>query len=72
MVNGKEEAIHEAERLDLTNNRFYSALLGRLYTGVDNAKAHSHLTEALSLARTPAERSALQKKIDRLLTLYER
>jgi len=65
-VKGKTAAIREAERLDLKNHRFYYTLLGDLYTGVDDDKARSHLDLALGLARTPAERAALQKKINEL------
>jgi len=68
-VSGKPAAIREAERLDLRKNRFYYTLLGDLYSEVDNEKARQHLTEALALARTPAERTALQKKIDELSQL---
>ena len=32
-VNGKEAAIMEAEKLNLTNNHFYFTLLGELYSG---------------------------------------
>jgi len=66
-VYGKEEAIREALLLGLTNNRFYYALLGDLYTGVDDERALLNLSEALALARTPAERATLQKRIDGLV-----
>src|SRR5690349_12904983 len=38
-ANGKEEAIKEAEKLNLTNNHFYYTLLGELYRGIDDHKA---------------------------------
>ncbi|HMI61953.1 MAG TPA: sigma-70 family RNA polymerase sigma factor [Puia sp.] len=62
-VNGKEEAIREAEKLKLEDNHFYFALLGELYTGIDNEKAEAHLRKALALSKVEAERLALQKKI---------
>jgi len=65
-VNGKEEAIREAEELKLEGNHFYFALLGELYTGVDREKADAHFRRALALSKTPAEQLALQKKIDEL------
>jgi RNA polymerase sigma-70 factor (ECF subfamily) len=65
-TNGKAEAIREAERLGLTNNHFYYALLGELYTGVDDGKARAYFEQAVSLARTPAERQVLQKRADAL------
>jgi len=66
-VHGKEEAIREALLLGLENNRFYYVLLGDLYTGVDDARALLNLSEALALARTPAESVTLQKRIDGLV-----
>jgi len=66
-VHGKEGAIREALLLGLSNNRFYYALLGDLYTGVDDERALLNLSEALALARTPAERATLQKRIDGLV-----
>ena len=65
-ANGKEEAIREAEKLQLEGNHFYFALLGELYSGIDNEKADAHLRRALALSKTPAEKLALQKKIDAL------
>lgn len=64
-ANGKEEAIIEAEKLDLTDNHFYFALLGELYTSVDDEKARLHFEKAYSLARTQADRKAIQKKLER-------
>jgi RNA polymerase sigma-70 factor (ECF subfamily) len=65
-VRGKAAAIVEAEKLELTDNHFYFALLGELYTSIDDEKARLHFQKALSLAKTPADRQAIQKKIDRL------
>ena len=65
-ANGKEEAIVEAEKLKLTDNHFYFALLGELYTDIDNVKARQHFQHTLSLAKTNADKKAIQKKIDAL------
>ena len=65
-VNGREEAIREAEQLGLSNNHFYFALLGELYTGVDDGKAKAYFGQAASLARTPAEQQVLQGRADAL------
>jgi RNA polymerase sigma-70 factor (ECF subfamily) len=65
-ANGKAEAIEAAEKLDLTNNRFYFALLGELYNGIDNSKSAENFSKALSMAKNPAERQSIQKKIDNL------
>ncbi len=63
-ANGKAAAIIEAEKLQLTNHHFYYLLLAELYTGIDQSKALQHFQQALLLARTEAERQAIQKKID--------
>ncbi|MBS1605961.1 MAG: RNA polymerase subunit sigma [Bacteroidetes bacterium] len=66
-VHGKEGAIREALALGLENNRYFYVLLGDLYTSVDDERALSNLSAALALARTPAESTSLQKRIDGLV-----
>jgi RNA polymerase sigma-70 factor (ECF subfamily) len=63
---GRAEAIVEAEKLQLTDNRFYFTLLGELYSGIDDQKAVQHFEKAVALAKTPAERQLLEKKIRKL------
>jgi RNA polymerase sigma factor (sigma-70 family) len=65
-ANSKEEAIVEAEKLNLTDNQFYFALLGELYTGINNQKAKMNFQQALAIARTSADKKIIQKKIDGL------
>ncbi|MGZ3776863.1 MAG: RNA polymerase subunit sigma, partial [Mucilaginibacter sp.] len=65
-ANGKEVAIIEAEKLKLDNNQFYFALLGELYTGIDNEVAKKHLQKAHSLAKTQTDKQVIQLKIDQL------
>ncbi|TGN09695.1 RNA polymerase sigma factor [Leptospira ilyithenensis] len=65
-ANGKEEAIREAEKLNLTDNHFYFTLLGELYTDIDNDKAKQNFQKALALAKTNSDKSAIRKKIDNL------
>jgi len=65
-ANGKRQAIVEAESLNLSGNQFYYALLGELYTEIDNEKAIENLNKAISLARTDAIKQSIQKKIDKL------
>lgn len=65
-ANGKPEAIREAEKLNLADNQFYFALLGELYTGIDNEKAKQHFQKALALAKTQTDKQAIQKKMDSL------
>src|SRR5688572_4615556 len=65
-ANGKEEAIAEAEKLNLTANHFYFTLLGELYTGIDNTKAKQNFQKAVSLAKTLTDKQIIEKKIQNL------
>ena len=65
-VKGKQEAIGEAEKLNLTDNHFYFTLLGELYTDIDNKKAKQNFQKALSLAKTQTDKQTLQKKMEKL------
>jgi len=65
-ANSKEEAILEAEKLELTDNHFYFALLGELYKDIHRQKAIENFQQALSLAKTQADKQAIQKQLDRL------
>jgi predicted RNA polymerase sigma factor len=65
-ANGKEQAIAEAEKLQLTENHLYHSLLGNLYTGVDNQKAIHHLQISFTLAKTPADKTIIAANIARL------
>jgi RNA polymerase sigma factor (sigma-70 family) len=65
-ANGKQEAIIEAEKLQLTNNHYYFTLLGELYKGIDNKKAKANLQRAFALAKTNTDRQAVQTKINKL------
>lgn len=63
---GKQSAIKEAEQLQLKDSRFYYSLLGELYTGMNNLKARQYFNEAYALAKTVADKQAIQKRIDKL------
>jgi RNA polymerase sigma factor (sigma-70 family) len=65
-ANGKQQAITEAEKLQLTDNHFYFTLLGELYTDIDNKKAKEHFEKAFALAKTQTDKQVIQKKIDKL------
>lgn len=65
-VHGKERAIKEAEKLQLTGNQYYYALLGELYTGIDNTKVRLNFDNAIQLAKTQSDKQILMKKIDLL------
>ncbi|MDO6430268.1 sigma factor [Flavitalea sp. BT771] len=62
-VNGKKEAIIEAEKINLADHHLYHCLLGELYTGLDNAKAISHLQHAFTLAKSAADKMLISNKI---------
>jgi RNA polymerase sigma-70 factor (ECF subfamily) len=63
-ANGKQAAIAEAEKLQLTNNHFYYSLLGELYKDIDNTKAKLNFQTAYTLAKTQTDKQTLKKKID--------
>jgi len=65
-ANGKEEAIAEAEKLNLVTSHFYFTLLGELYKGIDEDRAMENFEKALLLAKTQNDRKIIQKKIDKL------
>ena len=67
-ANSKQEAITEAEKLNLTNNHFYFTLLGELYTEIDNKKAKENFQKALELAKTKTDKQTIQMKMNRLFT----
>jgi RNA polymerase sigma factor (sigma-70 family) len=62
-VRGKPPALAEALKLKLEGNPYYYALLGELYTGIDDGKAVASYEQAILLAKTEADRLALKKKI---------
>ena len=65
-VKGKQTAIIEAEKLNLTDNHFYFSLLGNLYTDIDKAKAISYFEMALQKAKNDNDKSLLNKKLNDL------
>lgn len=65
-VKGKQTAIVEAEKLNLSDNHFYFSLLGYLYTDIDNAKAISFIKMAIQKAINGHDISLLEKKLNDL------
>ena len=65
-ANGKATAITEALKLNLDDNHLYHALLGNLYTTVDNAMALQHFEKALQLAKSNADKVVIANNIERL------
>ena len=65
-ANSKQEAIIEAEKLNLADNHFYFALLGELYTDIDDNKAKENFQKAISMAKTQTGKQTIQKKVEQL------
>lgn len=65
-ANSKQEAIVEAEKLNLHSNHFYFTLLGELYSNIDNKKAKENFQKALELAKTLTDKQTIQKRINKL------
>lgn len=68
-ANNKQEAITEAQKLNLADNHFYFTLLGELYTNVDNKKAKENFQKAFAIAKTQADKQTIQKKLSDISTL---
>ncbi len=65
-VFGPARAIAEVEKLKLSDNHHYYALLGNLYGEIDKKKAVINYTNALHLATSAAEKQLLTRELDRL------
>ncbi|MES2131433.1 MAG: DUF6596 domain-containing protein [Bacteroidota bacterium] len=65
-ANGKQEAITEAEKLDLKNYYLYHSLLGELYKDIDPQKAIQHLKTALKLVKTDKEKTIIVNNLNRI------
>lgn len=63
---GKQDAIIEAEKLNLNDNHLYHVLLGHLYKGTDNPRAIHYLQTALKLAKTAGDKSRISKDLEQL------
>jgi len=66
-ANGREEAIKEAEKLNLNDNHLYHSLLANLYEGNNKDKSLQHLQTALSLDKTVTDKILIKKKIEELI-----
>ena len=65
-VFGKEKAIHEALKLNLTENHFYHSLLGHLYAGFDSEKAILHFELAHQLAKTKNDKVVIENHLKKI------
>ena len=62
-VKGRQQAIHEAEQLQLTGNPYYHILLAELYKESGIALARDHFEKALALTSNPTEKKMISDKI---------
>lgn len=65
-LNGKAAAIHEAEALKSGDHMFYYALLGNLYTGIDDNLAICNYQKAFQLAISQADQLMMSRHIHKL------
>ena len=65
-ANTIEEAIAEAEKLQLTGHQLYHSLLVNLYTNIDKEKAMHHLQLALVHSKADADRKIINANIEKL------
>jgi RNA polymerase sigma factor (sigma-70 family) len=65
-VYGHTRAIPEAEKLHLTENSHYYALLAYLYTATDQGKAIGYYNTAIALTRSVTAQHTLKKAVERL------
>jgi RNA polymerase sigma factor (sigma-70 family) len=62
-VHGKQIAIKEAEKLNLSNNPFYFSLLGELYAETNKNLAIENYKKAITLTKNQTEKYLLMGKI---------
>lgn len=62
-VYSREKAIQEAEKLSLTGNNHYQALLGYLYAESNTPKAIEHYEQAIKLTKSETEQRTLKREI---------
>jgi RNA polymerase sigma factor (sigma-70 family) len=68
-ANGKEIAIKEAEKLNLTTHHLYFVLLGNLYATINNQKAITHFETALNMVKTINEKAIIRRHIKNLTNM---
>jgi predicted RNA polymerase sigma factor len=62
-VYGKEEAIKQAGKLGLENNRYYFMLVGELYKDIDRKKSSACFQKALDMAKTSSEKKLIRQAL---------
>lgn len=68
-IHGKAAALTEAHRLNLPHHQFYHVLMSYLYEPENLPQAIDHLQKAYTLARTQADKTLIQQRMQRLLKL---
>ena len=63
---GWKASLATVEQLNMTNNHFYFVLLGELYRNFDFEGAILHYKTAYQLAKSPAQKQIIQRKIQSL------
>lgn len=63
-ISGREIALAEAEKLQLTGNHYYHILVGELCKDHDREKSRQHFELALSLARTQPDKLTAWKRLN--------
>ncbi|WP_435353750.1 RNA polymerase sigma factor [Emticicia sp. SJ17W-69] len=66
-TSGKQEAIKEALKLNLSDNHLYHSLLAELFTDLDNDIALNHLKTAMKLSKTEVDKAVISKKMQNLI-----
>ncbi|MBI3232910.1 MAG: RNA polymerase subunit sigma [Bacteroidetes bacterium] len=64
-ANTKQEAIIEAEKLQLFDNHLYHSLLGNLYMEIDPVKSKEHYETAYTLAKSEADKSFIKNVLEK-------
>ncbi|MDC6384354.1 sigma-70 family RNA polymerase sigma factor [Flagellimonas taeanensis] len=65
-VKGNEQALKEAEKLNLEDNHFFYVLVSELHRETDREKALSALNKALELCKTEPEKILIKSKIQKM------
>ncbi|HHH50350.1 MAG TPA: sigma-70 family RNA polymerase sigma factor [Saprospiraceae bacterium] len=63
-ANSIQQAIAEAEKINLSKNHLYHCLLADFYKAIDLQKSTRHLQTALQLAKSEKEKILIKKKLD--------
>lgn len=69
-TNGKQAAIKEAEKLKLNDNALYHALLGNLYTDLDDETALLHYQKAVELTKSAEQVATIKRNMAKLSGKY--